>query len=173
MRRDFNSFERFVSAPAEPDAAARMVHLPECRARRASHPRRFCRQTPISKYNQNSPAPCGELAEWLMAPVLKTGILERVSGVRIPRSPPLHGTDVLSPLAPDSPQFIRIPSRTMSDPAFQASHVPCPAAAFERKQAAATEPVPMQLAALENPTSSVLYHFRMQDQLFPRSQVIP
>ena len=30
----------------------------------------------------------GELAEWLMAPVLKTGIPERVSGVRIPRSPP-------------------------------------------------------------------------------------
>jgi hypothetical protein len=30
----------------------------------------------------------GELAEWLMAPVLKTGIPEKVSGVRIPRSPP-------------------------------------------------------------------------------------
>jgi hypothetical protein len=28
------------------------------------------------------------LAEWLMAPVLKTGIPERVSGVRIPHSPP-------------------------------------------------------------------------------------
>ena len=39
-------------------------------------------------------APCsktvkyGELAEWLMAPVLKTGIPGRVSGVRIPHSPP-------------------------------------------------------------------------------------
>src|SRR5271167_2298450 len=32
---------------------------------------------------------CGEVAEWLMAPVLKTGIPERVSGVRIPPSPPL------------------------------------------------------------------------------------
>jgi hypothetical protein len=31
---------------------------------------------------------CGELAEWLMAPVLKTGIRETVSGVRIPHSPP-------------------------------------------------------------------------------------
>src|SRR4029077_9552576 len=32
----------------------------------------------------------GELAEWLMAPVLKTGIPGRVSGVRIPHSPPLR-----------------------------------------------------------------------------------
>jgi hypothetical protein len=31
----------------------------------------------------------GEVAEWLMAPVLKTGIPERVSGVRIPPSPPV------------------------------------------------------------------------------------
>ena len=31
----------------------------------------------------------GELAEWLMAPVLKTGIPGRVSGVRIPHSPPV------------------------------------------------------------------------------------
>jgi hypothetical protein len=30
------------------------------------------------------------VAEWLMAPVLKTGIPERVSGVRIPPSPPLR-----------------------------------------------------------------------------------
>jgi hypothetical protein len=30
----------------------------------------------------------GELAEWLMASVLKTDVPERVSGVRIPRSPP-------------------------------------------------------------------------------------
>src|SRR5208282_4260832 len=30
----------------------------------------------------------GEVAEWLMAPVLKTGLPERVSGVRIPPSPP-------------------------------------------------------------------------------------
>jgi hypothetical protein len=34
------------------------------------------------------PACDGELAEWLMAPVLKTGIPGRVSGVRIPHSPP-------------------------------------------------------------------------------------
>src|SRR5262249_37425944 len=34
-------------------------------------------------------APRGEVAEWLMAPVLKTGIPERVSGVRIPPSPPV------------------------------------------------------------------------------------
>src|SRR5271155_3596504 len=39
----------------------------------------------------------GEVAEWLMAPVLKTGIPERVSGVRIPSSPPsLTGTALLS-----------------------------------------------------------------------------
>jgi hypothetical protein len=30
----------------------------------------------------------GEMAEWLKAPVLKTGIRETVSGVRIPLSPP-------------------------------------------------------------------------------------
>src|SRR6185437_7299002 len=30
----------------------------------------------------------GRVAEWLMAPVLKTGIPERVSGVRIPPLPP-------------------------------------------------------------------------------------
>ena len=33
-------------------------------------------------------ARCGEMAERLMAPVLKTGIPERVSGVRIPLTPP-------------------------------------------------------------------------------------
>jgi hypothetical protein len=32
--------------------------------------------------------PSGGVAEWLMAPVLKTGISERVSGVRIPSPPP-------------------------------------------------------------------------------------
>jgi hypothetical protein len=32
----------------------------------------------------------GEVAEWLMAPVLKTGVPERVPGVRIPPSPPLY-----------------------------------------------------------------------------------
>ena len=31
----------------------------------------------------------GEMAEWLIASVLKTDILERVSGVQIPPSPPL------------------------------------------------------------------------------------
>ena len=31
----------------------------------------------------------GRVAEWLMAPVLKTGVPERVSGVRIPPLPPL------------------------------------------------------------------------------------
>jgi hypothetical protein len=30
----------------------------------------------------------GEVAEWLMAPVLKTGVPERAPGVRIPPSPP-------------------------------------------------------------------------------------
>jgi hypothetical protein len=30
------------------------------------------------------------VAEWLMAPVLKTGVLERVSGVRIPPLPPFR-----------------------------------------------------------------------------------
>ena len=31
----------------------------------------------------------GRVAEWLMAPVLKTGVPETVSGVRIPSLPPL------------------------------------------------------------------------------------
>ena len=58
--------------------------------------------TPISPEN-NSLAPLiigkdpsyltaslsGRVAEWLMAPVLKTGVPERVSGVRIPSLPPL------------------------------------------------------------------------------------
>ena len=35
-----------------------------------------------------APAPCGEVAEWLKAPHSKCGILARVSGVRIPPSPP-------------------------------------------------------------------------------------
>ena len=34
--------------------------------------------------------PCGEVAEWLKAPHSKCGILARVSGVRIPPSPPIH-----------------------------------------------------------------------------------
>ena len=33
--------------------------------------------------------PCGELGEWLKPAVLKTVVLERAPGVRIPRSPPL------------------------------------------------------------------------------------
>ena len=45
-----------------------------------------------STYNQEGPGDCGEVAERLMAPVLKTGIPERVSGVRIPPSPPLQKT---------------------------------------------------------------------------------
>jgi hypothetical protein len=32
---------------------------------------------------------CGEMAEWLNAPVLKTGDLSRGPWVRIPLSPPL------------------------------------------------------------------------------------
>src|ERR1700712_1875308 len=32
----------------------------------------------------------GRVAEWLMAPVLKTGVPERVSGVRIPPLPPFQ-----------------------------------------------------------------------------------
>ena len=32
---------------------------------------------------------CGEVAEWLMAPVLKTGVGETLPGVRIPPSPPI------------------------------------------------------------------------------------
>jgi hypothetical protein len=35
----------------------------------------------------------GRVAEWLMAPVLKTGVPERVSGVRIPPLPPSLRTD--------------------------------------------------------------------------------
>jgi hypothetical protein len=44
----------------------------------------------------------GELAEWLMAPVLKTGIRETVSGVRIPHSPPPSQTINLA-----EPQLLR------------------------------------------------------------------
>ena len=33
-------------------------------------------------------SPCGEVAEWLKAPVSKTGIGVTLSGVRIPLSPP-------------------------------------------------------------------------------------
>src|ERR1035437_6912741 len=47
-----------------------------------------CLKNPLSTYNKDSSTSRGELAEWLMAPVLKTGKPERVSGVRIPRSPP-------------------------------------------------------------------------------------
>ena len=43
---------------------------------------------------QNHPVR-GELAERFIAPVLKTGIPERVSGVRIPRSPPFHSSRTL------------------------------------------------------------------------------
>jgi hypothetical protein len=32
---------------------------------------------------------CGEVAEWLIAPVLKTGVGETPPGVRIPPSPPV------------------------------------------------------------------------------------
>jgi hypothetical protein len=42
----------------------------------------------------------GEVAEWLKAPVLKTGIRETVSGVRIPPSPPEISRSRLRPLAP-------------------------------------------------------------------------
>ena len=38
----------------------------------------------------------GRVAEWLMAPVLKTGVPERVSGVRIPPLPPFRLRAVLS-----------------------------------------------------------------------------
>jgi hypothetical protein len=41
-----------------------------------------------SPWNCSKTVIAGEVAEWLMAPVLKTGIPERVSGVRIPSSPP-------------------------------------------------------------------------------------
>src|SRR6202167_3071010 len=51
-------------------------------------------------YNHRWPADRGEVAEWLMAPVLKTGVPERVSGVRIPPLPPLHGADARCSLAP-------------------------------------------------------------------------
>ena len=49
----------------------------------------------------------GEVAEWLMAPVLKTGIPERVSGVRIPPSPPSFffpylASELVFPLRPES-----------------------------------------------------------------------
>jgi hypothetical protein len=37
---------------------------------------------------QRTKLQAGRVAEWLMAPVLKTGVPERVSGVRIPPLPP-------------------------------------------------------------------------------------
>src|SRR5260370_24761593 len=43
----------------------------------------FLRNTPSHTKLQK-----GRVAEWLMAPVLKTGVPERVSGVRIPPLPP-------------------------------------------------------------------------------------
>ena len=39
--------------------------------------------------NEGKQLPSGEVVERLNTPVLKTGILERVSGVRIPPSPPV------------------------------------------------------------------------------------
>ena len=42
-----------------------------------------------SQYNQPGTCACGELGEWLKPAVLKTVVLERVPGVRIPRSPPI------------------------------------------------------------------------------------
>ncbi len=49
----------------------------------------------LGNYNKKTEV-AGEVAEWLMAPVLKTGIPERVSGVRIPHSPPrsLKGREI-------------------------------------------------------------------------------
>src|ERR1700733_3313973 len=47
------------------------------------NPRRV-RATGALVYHPSS----GRVAEWLMAPVLKTGVPERVSGVRIPPLPP-------------------------------------------------------------------------------------
>src|ERR1035441_1073649 len=49
----------------------------------------------------------GRVAEWLMAPVLKTGVPERVSGVRIPPLPPF-------PLSENVPRH-RPESNTFSD----------------------------------------------------------
>jgi hypothetical protein len=47
-------------------------------------------QTPILLRNvpSHTKLQTGRVAEWLMAPVLKTGVPERVSGVRIPPLPP-------------------------------------------------------------------------------------
>ena len=50
----------------------------------------------------------GEMAEWLMAPVLKTGIPEKVSGVRIPLSPPYPN---LLRFRPSSHSLLCVPTR--------------------------------------------------------------
>jgi hypothetical protein len=50
----------------------------------------FSRNTDLAVQSEKSRERRGEVAEWLMAPVLKTGIPERVSGVRIPPSPPYN-----------------------------------------------------------------------------------
>jgi hypothetical protein len=54
-------------------------------------PKRSCRTAPqwlCVRRAGNGPRTCGEVAEWLKAPHSKCGILARVSGVRIPPSPP-------------------------------------------------------------------------------------
>src|SRR5579864_8814334 len=47
-----------------------------------------CRNQGCTRSEEQFIAASGEVAEWLMAPVLKTGVPERVPGVRIPPLPP-------------------------------------------------------------------------------------
>ena len=46
----------------------------------------------FEKIWDNLPPLSGRVAEWLKAPVLKTGIPETVSGVRIPSLPPFRSS---------------------------------------------------------------------------------
>src|SRR5437588_6651674 len=58
----------------------------------------------------------GEVAEWLKASVLKTGIPERVSGVRIPPSPPYKSglKRIRAALSRDSQEIAAIPELLFS-----------------------------------------------------------
>ena len=76
----------------------------------------------------------GEVAEWLMAPVLKTGVGETLPGVRIPPSPPIPAkTNPFSRLAAIRPSLD--PPFTLRCTAQPATRAPtCPARAAREQE---------------------------------------